>query len=143
MLRRNCPVEDAVSQAQTALFALLSGFSLGRNFPTQWGWLSRSAMRHGAAITATGQAGHSNSLEYTLEVCGFHELDRCSEFCKFATRRTSNLASVMFISDLEQLLSTVESGDATASIIAGKFTDPRSQSLSTVQNATYALSQWS
>jgi hypothetical protein len=50
----------------------------------------------------------------------------------------------MFLSDLEQqLLSTVHSGDATASKIAGKSLIHDVKSLSTVQNATYAHSQWS
>jgi hypothetical protein len=44
----------------------------------------------------------------------------------------------MFLSDLEQLLSTVQSGDATASKIAGNSLIHDVKSMGAVQNATYA-----
>ncbi len=158
---------DTVSQAQNALYALLSGLSFGTNSEGS-GDTSQGEQGDMAPPPPPSQGGRSNSLGNTIATLlqsvesgdmtnapsaattVQSALDSATSASSGATgdstatsSASSNSSQSTFLADLKTLLSAVQSGDATASKSAADTLITDIKNTNAVQHANYAYSRWS
>ena len=150
---------DTVNQAQNALYALLSGLSFGTNSEGS-GDTSQGQSGDMGPPPPPSQGGPSNSLGNTIATLlqsvesgdmtdaqsaattlqsAYGSTDTAS-----ATSSTTSAGGTQstFLADFKNLLSTVQSGDATASKTAADTLITDLKNANTVQHANYAYSRW-
>ena len=151
---------DTVNQAQNALYALLSGLSFGTNSEGS-GDTSHGQPGDMAPPPPPGQGGPSNSLGNTIatllqsvesgDMTDAQSAATTLQSAYGSTDTASTTSSTTsaggtqstFLADLKNLLSTVQSGDATASKTAADTLITDLKNANTVQHANYAYSRWS